>query len=319
MPSFIVCHRGALGDFLLTWPALTALRAMLRGHRFIGVGHPSYLRLAKFYGLLDTVLDMEAAAMSAFFAGRSLPPTLEQPDGGVLWLADGEGAAALLRAQASLPVVLLPPVPSPPLHVSVSHWLALRAHFSICAPPAVPDYPTKTRQRDVTLIHPGSGSPRKNFSPPFYRRAAEELQQREGGRVMIILGPVERERGMEQDSPGCQLVAPPNLEALVGVLSGASLYIGNDAGASHLAGLMGIPTVAIYKSTDPAVWGVLGRYVAHVSASTEVAALAGIRACLSSGQICKVLDGAPPDVVCGQQLRQAVPWCLQHAEKEEQS
>ena len=38
----------------------------------------------------------------------------------------------------------------------------------------------------------------------------------------------------------------------------ASLFVGNDSGPSHLAGIMGLPTIALFGPTDPAVWKPLG-------------------------------------------------------------
>ena len=61
--------------------------------------------------------------------------------------------------------------------------------------------------------------------------------------------------------------------ALADLLSRASLYIGNDSGVSHLAGFTGTPTIALYKTTDPKIWGVLGKKVTHIPADDEKSAL----------------------------------------------
>ena len=57
MKSFLICHRGALGDFILTWPALFCLRKALPHYQFIGIGRTEYMRLAISFGLLDTYID----------------------------------------------------------------------------------------------------------------------------------------------------------------------------------------------------------------------------------------------------------------------
>jgi ADP-heptose:LPS heptosyltransferase len=61
--------------------------------------------------------------------------------------------------------------------------------------------------------------------------------------------------------------------ALAELLLYSSLYIGNDSGVSHLAGFVGTPTIALYKTTDPGIWGVLGKNVAHITAEDEDSAL----------------------------------------------
>ena len=42
------------------------------------------------------------------------------------------------------------------------------------------------------------------------------------------------------------------------LLARCDLYVGNDAGPSHLAGLAGAPTLALFGPTDPERWRPLG-------------------------------------------------------------
>ena len=44
-------------------------------------------------------------------------------------------------------------------------------------------------------------------------------------------------------------------------LETARAFVGNDAGMTHVASYMEVPTVAIFSSTDPKVWQPLGRDV----------------------------------------------------------
>jgi ADP-heptose:LPS heptosyltransferase len=48
------------------------------------------------------------------------------------------------------------------------------------------------------------------------------------------------------------------LTDLAALLCRCHAFLGNDSGVSHLAGMMGIPTVAVFGPTDPAVWAPLG-------------------------------------------------------------
>ena len=53
----------------------------------------------------------------------------------------------------------------------------------------------------------------------------------------------------------------PEKEPLLRVLGSAALYLGHDSGITHLSGLMGTPTVALFKHTDPIQWGPVGTCV----------------------------------------------------------
>ena len=57
-----------------------------------------------------------------------------------------------------------------------------------------------------------------------------------------------------------------SLETLIGVLAESSLMITNDSGPMHIAAALGIPTIAVFGSTDDRVTGPLGpktRIVKH--------------------------------------------------------
>jgi heptosyltransferase II len=62
------------------------------------------------------------------------------------------------------------------------------------------------------------------------------------------------------------LTGKTTLEALIGVLAEASLMITNDSGPMHIAAALGVPTVAVFGSTDDLVTGPYGprtRIVKH--------------------------------------------------------
>jgi len=282
MKSFLICHRGALGDFILTWPSIFCLRKALPLYHFIGIGRTEYMRLAISFGLLDTFIDKESAGLLDFFCGKSIPEKIGSPHGAVLWLTEGQKVANLLKKPASLPVVSITPFPEEQTHLAEYYCLALQSHFPITIPQELSDcFPARETEGQYALIHPGSGSPGKNYSPQFYRVLAKELRQSCYPEVGFIFGPAEEEKMNAEDFAGEWIERPKDVEALAGLLSGASLYIGNDSGVSHLAGFVGTPTIVLYKTTDPKLWGVLGKKVVHISDANEGVALCEIHKCLS--------------------------------------
>ncbi len=283
MKTFLICHRGALGDFILTWPAIHCLRKILPDYLFKGIGRPEYMRLAINLGLLDSCINMDSSKLLDLFNGKAIPPEIDHPSGAVLWLSSGQDVVNLLKKYASLPVVSIAPFPAERMHVALYHCQAMQCHFPINIPKNLSDcFPPRTKKGNYALIHPGSGSPAKNYSPQFYLALADELQRFGYKKTGFIAGPAEKTTIMHEDFTGRWVEWPENVERLANLLADASLYIGNDSGVSHLAGILGVPAIVFYKTTDPEVWGALGRKVAHIKAGNEKSALNKVLKLLSS-------------------------------------
>lgn len=278
METFLICHRGALGDFILTWPALYHLRKLLPAYRFLGIGRTEYMRLAQRFGLLDDYRDMESKAACDFLNGKSFPKDLNPPKGAVLWLIEGNDTACLLKKTATLPVITIRPFPKIEYHVARYYCSMVSRHFPITVPGNLAiqlDIPEMSKE--YALIHPGSGSTSKNYSPELYHEITDLLGKKGFDKVGFILGPVEVERNSEKAFHGQWIIKPEGVSQLADFLIGASLYIGNDSGVSHLAAILGIPTITLYKTTDPKVWGTIGNNARHVVGDDETGVLETIK------------------------------------------
>jgi len=281
MKTFLICHRGALGDFILTWPALYCLTKVLPHCKFLGIGRPEHMQLAIRYGLLDTYLDNEFAGLLGFFCGERIPDEIGSPQGAILWLTDGQDTVDILRQSASLPVICIPPFPQTEIHLAQYYCSVIQSHYAISIPEDLSDcFPARIAEGLNALIHPGSGSFKKNYNPLFYRELANVLRRSGYHKVGFIFGPVEEEKMNRADFTGELIERPKDVKALAYLLSHASLYIGNDSGVSHLAGFVGTQTIVLYKTTDPKIWGALGRNVTHISTDEEESALRMIQECL---------------------------------------
>ena len=139
MKTFLICHRGALGDFILTWPAIFCLRETLPQHQFLGIGRAEYMRLAISFKLLDTYLDNESADLLDFFCGRRIPEEIGSPQGAVLWLTNGQETVDILKQSASLPVVCIPPFPQIRIHLAQYYCSVIQSHFTITIPQNLED------------------------------------------------------------------------------------------------------------------------------------------------------------------------------------
>jgi heptosyltransferase-3 len=109
----------------------------------------------------------------------------------------------------------------------------------------------RVERGDYAVIHPFSGSARKNWPLGKFRALAEKLE-----RVM----PVKWCAG-EDDPPLAGAVRIDNLYELACWLAKARMYIGNDSGITHLAAAVGTPVLALFGPTDPEVWAPRGPHV----------------------------------------------------------
>ncbi len=113
------------------------------------------------------------------------------------------------------------------------------------------------------VLHPFSGSPRKNWPMERWRQLAGLLERRM---------PVQWCRGPEDTLPDA--VCMEDLGELAWWLRRARVFIGNDSGISHLAAWVGTPTIALFGETNPAVWAPRGRDVRVFSLNATAEAIA---------------------------------------------
>lgn len=98
---------GALGDTLLAYPALAALRLSAAGWPLVAVGNPAYYAFAARLGLIDRIYATSGAAGTALFGG-TLPPNLPLPDTAVLFSGAQLALAERFRALGVARVIAAP-------------------------------------------------------------------------------------------------------------------------------------------------------------------------------------------------------------------
>lgn len=282
----LVLRPGAIGDTILTVPALRALRRGFPGADLHLVGNPAMGHLLVRAGIVDRFTDFDSPTVSPLFVPRlGLDRYLFGPpvSAAVAWCADPEGNLRdNLRELGASWVVVAPSRPPDglPVHVSdhllESLGLVDAEHFEDCpllealgtaeCHPQVDSMPGLSPGARYVVIHPGSGSPRKNWPPEHFARLADIIYQQLQGSVelLMVVGPADGEACQTvhrlTKSPLRRLYCP-SLLPLAGVLARCLAYVGNDSGITHLAAAVGAPTLAIFGPTDPEVWGPRGRWV----------------------------------------------------------
>lgn len=173
--------------------------------------------------IADTGLDL------AGLPGMPLPAALVDFDRIHSWY--GTGREEFRAAVAHLPFVFHPALPTTP-------------------PTLVPRIPIRGPHHGAIVLHPFSGSARKNWPLENFQALAARLPG-----VRWTAGPEE---------PLAEATRFDSLADLAAWLSGARLYIGNDSGITHLAAAVGTPVLALFGPSDPQVWCPAGGHVRWV-------------------------------------------------------
>jgi hypothetical protein len=253
----LVVHTGGIGDFLLALPAIAALR---EGAPLDLAGHRDRLALAVAAGIADAAHSLDAIDFQSALGEPSsrLRNFLSRFDRAIVLMRDPDGA--IRRGFEACGIARVGTFPGLPDASWSRH--ATEYYADCLGVSAVANFRLAIQRQGPALdvvIHPGSGSPKKNWPLENFAEVAAR-HQRLARRVTWCLGPAEIERGTPPHLVGDTLHRD-SLVDLAGRLATARLYIGNDCGITHIAAALGVPTIAIFGPTDPTVWAPRGVHV----------------------------------------------------------
>ena len=254
MRKILVLRGGALGDFLVTLPALALLRARWPEADIRFVGNTTAAALGVQVRLLDHVDSQHAGHWRALYATKSLPDALRDQlaayDLIVNYWPDPDRVLARhfpIHAHQTF----LTTGAHPSLTPAAAHYCAVLQPLGLHATRF--DYSLMTPQADQTWValHPGSGSPRKNWPLARWAALADWLRLPLGLQVFIVSGEAEPPDILSNHGTPWRNLP---LSELATHLSRCGLFIGHDSGISHLAAATGTPSLLLFGPTDPATW-----------------------------------------------------------------
>lgn len=283
-PRVLVARAGALGDILLLRPALVGLKGA--GFDVTLLAPTPAARVLESPGSVD-VLPWESPEVASLLAdadAAAFDRRLRELTA-ALAVTSSEPLLAALRARVDR-VVAVDPRPEPGVHAA--RWFAQGAEAlgapRLAAPPVLRPTPDERSQslelapqlrQEFIAIHPGSGSPAKNWSASGFAALADSVAP--GLPVALVAGPADAGAvtALAARLPRAVRLETVPLRLLGALLSRACLYVGNDSGISHLAAAFGAPTLALFGPTDPEMWAPMGPHVRTLRApGGDLAALA---------------------------------------------
>jgi heptosyltransferase III len=236
---------GAIGDFVVSLPALECLQT---NDFEVWTASPNVplVRFARARSIASTGLDLLGVAD----APARLIEELRGFDSLVSWYGANRPDFRELVQGLGLPFTFFPALPpeGAGMHACDFYLRQVRQLVPECAADGIPRIACGRAPENFAVIHPFSGSARKNWPLEKFRALAARLE-----RVMPV-----RWCSGAGDPPLADAVRIDDLYELACWLARARLYIGNDSGITHLAAAVGTPVLAIFGPTDPAVWGPRG-------------------------------------------------------------
>jgi ADP-heptose:LPS heptosyltransferase len=256
-PNNLVYHAGALGDFITTFPALVCWRARCPADRILFLGHRAHGVLAAAAGIVDQVIDIDAAASLPFFRpDRKANPKLAAIEQSLLFTRPGSPLESALVHAGCRRITRQDPFPAHPMPVVAFHLSLfpdhppLRRLYQPLRKLARQEGNTSCPKTRMILIHPGSGGREKIWPAERFLELATRLNS-DGFQVGYCLGPAE-EAGT--GGPFEPAYSSLSLLELCSLLGRTRLFIGNDAGVTHLAAALGVPTLALFGPSDRSIW-----------------------------------------------------------------
>jgi heptosyltransferase-2 len=276
--KILVIRGGAIGDFILTLPAISALRSRFPEVHLEVLGYPHIVQLAVAGGLVDRVRSIEARSLAGFFArsgtlDQDLIDYFSEFDLIVSYLYDPDeifrtnvgrcspaqfivgphrpdetervhAARVYLRPLERLAIFDADPVPR----------LVLNPHTQI---PSRETSSGRSAFKQLAL-HPGSGSEKKNWPEARWAELLQHLLNTTAWHLLLIGGEAEGERLQRLAAallPTRVRVAQSlPLAELAYKLERCSGFIGHDSGITHLSAALGLPGLVLWGDATREIW-----------------------------------------------------------------
>lgn len=299
----LVIRGGAIGDFILTLPAIAALRNQFPEAHLEVLGYPHIAQLALAGGIVDRVQPIEARGLAGFFAARgtldvATADYFARFDIVVSYLFDPDQIFKTNVAQCTRAQFIQGPhrpIETERIHATQVYLKPLE-RLAIFAADPVPRLAINHQPSTINCLalHPGSGSERKNWPEQNWAALLRRLVAETAANLLIVGGEAEGEK-LERlanvlPKDRIEVARSLPLAELAVRLRSCAAFIGHDSGISHLAAALGVPTLALWGHTLEEIWRPQGERVEIVrekgglGAVTVERVMGGLRGLIGMGK-----------------------------------
>jgi heptosyltransferase-2 len=273
-PKILVIRGGAIGDFILTLPAIAALRQQFPQAHLEVLGYPHIVQLAMAGGLVDRMQAIEARGLAAFFArngnlSEDLRDYFSEFDLIVSYLYDPDDIFRTNIGRCS-PAQFIAGPHRPDererLHATKVFLKPLErlAIFEADSRPRL-SLDVEPSTLNQLAVHPGSGSESKNWPEAKWVELLAQLIESSNLDLLLIGGEAEGDRleRLSQALPAGRLEVARSLPLaeLARRLASCVGFVGHDSGITHLAAALGVPSLVLWADTIEDIWRPQGERV----------------------------------------------------------
>jgi heptosyltransferase-2 len=265
--KILVIRGGAIGDFILTLPAIAALRRQFPAAHLEVLGYPHIAQLALAGDLVNRVQSIEAGALAGFFAhggelAEDLADYFSEFDLILSYLYDpDEIFQTNVRLCTGAQFIAGPHRADERagLHAAKTYLRPLERLAIFDADP-IPrlQVAAESPSRRSLALHPGSGSERKNWEEANWAGLLRHLVEATELDLLLVGGEAEGERlqRLAAALPPARLRVAQSLPLaeLARRLAGCRAFIGHDSGISHLAAAVDLPCLVLWGDTAEGIW-----------------------------------------------------------------
>jgi heptosyltransferase III len=266
--KILVIRGGAIGDFILTLPAIAALRRQFPRAHLELLGYPHIAQLALAGGLVDRVQPIEARGLAGFFArDGTLEPDLmdyfSEFDLVISYLYDPDEIFKTNICRCAVGQFIAGP--HRPDETERTHaarvYLKPLERLAIFDADPVPRLVLDPRPAPldrVIAFHPGSGSEKKNWPEASWTELIRKVIETTTWHLSLVGGEAEGERlsRLTGSLPRARYSTAQSLPLveLARRLQSCTAFVGHDSGITHLATALGLPCVVLWSDTLEEIW-----------------------------------------------------------------
>ncbi|MFV0414891.1 MAG: glycosyltransferase family 9 protein [Chthoniobacterales bacterium] len=280
----LVIRGGAIGDFILTLPALHLLRETFPEAHIEILGYRHIIALAEKRFYANASRHIEYAGMAGFFSrsgdlDTSLSSYFSSFDQVISYLFDPDqifqdnlrrcGVSNIISGSSKI---------NDQKHASLQLAEPLEKLALFLESTQAKFYPDAEDLQAIAsflpgepfgILHPGSGSPQKTWPVENWLTLLTNLPRPLP--YLVVGGEADQEslkKIKDANLPGLKILPPLPLPQLGALFTRAHHYLGHDTGISHLAVAAGAPSFLLFGPTNPDVWAPTAPFVEILQSPT---------------------------------------------------